>query len=313
MVIDIHTHVAELRSPDRLVDLLPVTFEDLIRRLDEEGIDRAVVLPEGLSPESTTFPALFSPGQDMISVIGEVRRHQDRLIPFGNLDPRLAGAGNRDPRKKGNSAATDYSWALERFVELGCVGIGEVTANIPFDDPRMVNMVRQCGERDLPVLFHGTGTGPGYYGLTDQVGSPCLERLLRQAPDAVLIGHGPGFWSEVEGDLTSEMKADYIQGPIRREGSLPRLLRTYGNLYADISAMSGLRAISQDRAFGVRFLNEFQGRILFGTDVAFGGEAGRMPHLEYLRELERSGEIGREVLEKIVSGNTRRILKRLVL
>lgn len=308
MIIDFHAHVGDLRAPDTLATLLPLSGEDLVRRLDQEGIDRAVVLPMPPSPESLHFPALFS-GLDMFGQIREALRRPDRLIPFGNLDPRLAGAGNRDPRKIGNSGQTDFSWILQRFVDLGCAGIGEVTANIPFDDPRVINMVRQCGEWKLPVLFHGTGPGPGFYGLADEVGSPHLERLLAQAPGAILVGHGPGFWSEITADLTAEGKADYIQGPIRREGSLPRLLRRYPNLYADISAGSGHRAISLDRDYGAGFLNQFQDRIVFGTDVCFGGEAGRMPHLGYLRALLREGAIDRQAFDKITGGNALRILR----
>ncbi len=309
MVIDFHTHIGDLRTPQQM-DRSPVTVEGLVRRLDEEGIDKAVVLPLGVSPESTQAPFWFTEHPDLLGQLRAAARRSDRLILFGNLDPRMACKGNLEAGEVGNPPETDYSWILDRFIELGCAGIGEVTANVALDDPRVVNMFRQCGEKGLPVLFHETGPGPGVYGLYDEVGSPRLERLLELVPRTVLIGHAPGFWAEISADIAPANRFVYPTGPIRKEGSLVRLLRTHANLYADLSAMSGYHAISRDREFGIRFLTEFQDRVVFGTDVCFGGAQGRMPHLPYLRGLLEAGDISRGVFEKITGGNALKLLER---
>lgn len=308
MIIDFHTHVGDLRPPGR-DDLAPVTWESLIDRLDEEGIDKAVFLPFGASPESMQGPFLFADNPDLVSQLREARRHGDRVIAFGNLDPRMGCLGNLEPRQVADPPAPDFSWLLDRFVELGCAGIGELTASLPLDDTRVVTLCRQCGERCLPVLAHCTGQGSGVYGLFDEVGSPRLERLLRQIPDTTFIGHAPGFWAEISGDLRPENKFIYPEGPVRSEGSLVRLLRAYPNLYADLSARSGLNAISRDREFAARFLEEFQDRLLFGTDVCFAGKAWRIPTLAHLRSMLAEGAISREAFEKITGGNALRILR----
>ncbi|MCK5007006.1 MAG: amidohydrolase family protein [Spirochaetia bacterium] len=308
MIIDFHTHVGDHRTPERM-DRLPVTWEGLIERLDSEGIDKAVVLPSGVSPESMKAPFLFSPQVDIIGQLKAAQQYQDRIISFGNLDPRMGCLGNLEPHQVENPPETDFSWILARFRELGCVGIGEITANIAVDDPRVISLFRQCGNFDLPVLFHCTGPGRGVYGLYDEVGLPRLERLLQAVPDTTVIGHAPGFWAEIEGDITAEKKFVYPTGPIRTEGSLSRLLRSYPNLYADISANSGFNAISRDKAFGVDFLTEFQDKILFGTDVCFGGQDGRMPHLGYLRGLLEENQIAPRVFAKITGENALKILK----
>ena len=44
------------------------------------------------------------------------------------------------------------------------------------------------------------------------------------------------------------------------------MLRKYPNLFADLSAGSGLTAISRDRKFGKKFLAEFQNKLIFGRD-----------------------------------------------
>jgi predicted TIM-barrel fold metal-dependent hydrolase len=299
MIIDAHTHIGDLRSPANL-ERKPIAPEELIARLDDEGIDKAVVLPWPPCPEGVTFPALFGPAPDIVGQIREAARYPDRLILFGNADPRWGG----------NSERTDWSWLLERFVAMGCVGMGEVTANLPFDDPRVANLFRQCGEWRLPVTIESTGPVAGGYGFMDEVGSPHLERLLQLAPQTTIIGHGPGFWAEIGAGLTPEEKSSYPRGPITGEGSLSRLFRTYPNLYADISAHSGFNALTRDAAFGIRFLNEFQDRILFGTDVCFADAAGRTRHLEWLRGLLAEGVITEEGWEKITHRNALRILVR---
>ncbi len=148
-----------------------------------------MVLPWPACPEAVTFPGLFSPTPDIVSQVRETLRHPGRLIAFGNADPRWGG----------NSPQTDFSYLLDRFLDMGCVGMGEVSANIRFDDPRVVNLFRQCGERDLPVTIESAKPGEGKYGFIDETGSPHLERLLRQVPGTLVIGHGPGFWAEIIG------------------------------------------------------------------------------------------------------------------
>jgi predicted TIM-barrel fold metal-dependent hydrolase len=307
MIVDFHTHVGDLRTPEDS-QRVPLTFDGLLSRLDEEGIDRAVVLPLGASPESTRGPWMFVEQPDVVSQIRAGAAHRDRLVMFGNLDPRMGCAGNLDAETIRNHPRLDFSWVLEKLKELGCRGIGEMTANVPFDDPRLVRLCQQCGEAGLPVLFHVTGPGAGVYGVWDEPGAPRLRRLLEAAPGAVIVGHGPGFWAEISAPLTVQDKFIYPVGKVENEGSLPRLLRSFPNLYADISANSGHNAITRDPAYGPRFLEEFQDRILFGTDVCYGGPGDRMPHLGTLRDLARDHRIAKTTFEKIAGGNAVKLL-----
>lgn len=56
------------------------------------------------------------------------------------------------------------------------------------------------------------------------------------------------------------------------------------------------------------FLEEFQDKILFGTDVCFADEQGRIPQLGWLKELRGEGRLSEMAFEKIVSGNGLRLL-----
>ncbi len=308
MIIDFHTHAADLRLPEEM-NREPVTLKNLIHRMDEEGIDKAVLMPVNVSPEICQAPLFFSPKSDILSQLEAAADYSDRLILFGNLDPRMGCFGNLTEDQLENPPVTDFSPFLKRFKAMGCVGIGEIVANLPLDDPRVINLFRQCGEWDMPVLFHCTGPGQGVYGLYDEIGLPRLEKLLKSAADTIIIGHAPGFWSEISGNITPENKFIYPEGPVKKEGSLQRLLRSYPNLYADISAYSGYTAISRDRDYGVTFLKEFQDRVLFGTDVCFADEEGKMPHLSYLRNLLAEKLISRDIFNKITCDNALEILK----
>lgn len=310
MIIDFHTHVADLRLPEE-TDREPVTFEKLIRRMDEEGIDKAVIMPVNVSPEIMQAPLFFSRKSDILSQLEEASRFSDRVILFGNLDPRMGCYGNLEADQLNNPPVMDFSPFLKRFKELGCVGIGEVISYMALDDPRVINMFRQCGEWNMPVLFHCTGPGQGVYGLFDETGLPRLEKLLTAAPDTIIIGHATGFWAEISGNITSDDKFGYPQGLIEQEGSLQRLLRKYKNLYADISGNSGFNAISRDKKYGIKFLDEFQDRILFGTDTVYGDKEGRRSHLGYLRDLLSGGQINKTAFSKITGENALTILKEI--
>ena len=308
MIIDFHTHVGDLRSSKDMKHS-PISFKNLIERLDEEGIDKAVLLPVNASPELIHAPLFFSKYTNISGLLKEASRYSDRLILFGNLDPRMGCLGNLEPDQLNNPPETDFSPFLSHYRELGCVGIGEVTANLPLDDPRVVNMFKQCGEWQMPVLFHCTGSGRGVYGLYDEIGLPRLEKLLKLVPDTIVIGHATGFWSEISGNVKPEDKFSYPKDLFIKEGSLQRLLRSYDNLYADISANSGFNAISRDKNYGVKFLNEFQDKVLFGTDVCYGDKEERMPQLSYLRGLLSDKLISKEVFDKITGINALKILK----
>ena len=85
-----------------------------------------------------------------------------------------------------------------------------------------------------------------------------------------------------------------------------RLLRTCPNLYADLSANSGFNAITRDPEAGYRFLDEFQDKLLFGTDTCFAEV--RTPHLPYLRELLSKGKLSQVAFDKITSLNAQKLL-----
>ncbi|MDD5659732.1 MAG: amidohydrolase family protein, partial [Actinomycetota bacterium] len=112
----------------------------------------------------------------------------------------------------------------------------------------------------------------------DDPGLPQLEHTLQKYPNLIIFGHGPIFWSAI-GKLDTPGERGYIYrydgeqigrlptGPIKEEGVVPKLLRRYPNLHGDLSDFTPLNALSRDLNYGPKFLDEFQDRLLFGTDL----------------------------------------------
>ena len=89
-------------------------------------------------------------------------------------------------------------------------------------------------------------------------------------------------------------------------GRLVELMREYPNLCGDLSAGSVYNAIARDPGFGYRFMEEFQDRLCFGTDLAYQGQ--EMPIVAYFRKLKEEHLICAEAYEKITWQNANRLL-----
>ena len=105
--------------------------------------------------------------------------------------------------------------------------------------------------------------------------------------------------------MTDENWDGYPKGPVT-PGRVPELLRRYPNMYGDMSAGSGFNAVSRDPEFGCAFMEEFQDKLLFGTDICRPGQ--ELPQPGFLRRIVAEGKISREAFEKITWQNANRLL-----
>jgi len=291
MFIDIHLHTVRRKSLPRNAkgdtSALP---EELIAIMDRTGVDKGVLL-SGVSPECRKQ---FTTVEDILDVC---EQYPDRFIPFCNIDPRA----------EGNHPQSDLSRQLLFYKGEGCKGVGEITANLLFDDPLVQNLFTHCQACEMPVLFHIGPQCGGCYGLVDDLHLPRLEQCLKKFPDLIFIGHSQPFWAEISGDLTEEARNSYPKGKVVPQGVLVRLFEGYPNLYGDISAHSGYNALTRDAEFGFHFMETFQDRLFFGTDVTSPKNDHR--HAEFLRNALQSGSISQQTFEKISWQNTNTILK----
>ncbi len=288
MFIDIHTHITPSKTVYRNDGSTYTTPEELLDMLDRAGIDKAVLLPMPI-PEGNHRVVST---EDVLEITS---RSPERFIPFCNIDPRAIS----------NSPETNFIPHLEYYKAAGCKGLGEMTANLAFDDPLVENLFRQCEQVGMPVIFH---IGPRFgrcYGLVDDLHLPKLERALQKFPKLTFIGHSQPFWSEISADVTTEIRNTYPKGKVI-PGRVPELLRKYPNLYGDMSAGSGFNAVSRDPDYGYQFMEEFQDKLLFGTDIC--APHNDWPLVRFLQDAVNNGKISREAFEKITWKNANRLL-----
>lgn len=273
--VDVHTHIGQTWNSTE-----PLSASLLLQWMDNNGISQAVVLPL-VSPESSSYP--LTPD----FVLAETEPHRDRLIPFCSVDPRTSYRG-------GVAGLTDM---LKRYAERGAKGFGEHKPGVKVDDPLNMAIYAACGRAKLPILFHLDNQRN-----TDAPGLPGLEHALKEFPDTTFIGHGPGWWASISGDTTQPDLGGYPEGPVAEGGAIDRLMDKYPNIYGDLSAGSGARAISRDTAFGREFLIRRAERLMFGTDFLSPGQD--VPQLTLFRTLD----LPAEVQAKVFRDNARALL-----
>ncbi len=290
MVIDVHAHVLRWPVLKKFNNGLPLmSAEEQVRRMDEKGIDKAVILP-------LTSAEVIGEPQSMGEVFDICRLYPGRFIPFCDFDVR---------RYDMNSAER-YREVLEQYMARGAKGVGELTCRVYWDDPRLWDLFTACEDLGLPVTFHTSPPEAVAYGLIDELGLPRFEKALQRFPRLRFFGHSASFWSEISGDLAADQKEGYPKTPITPGGTLPRLFRTYPNLCGDLSAGSGFNALTRDPAFTYEFVDEFQDRLMLGLDHT-DAELD-FQHIEWLRAQRDEGHITDEACEKILWRNADRII-----
>jgi len=296
LYVDVHRH------------LLPPEFggdpeKDLDKTLawmDRYGVMQAVLL--GAFDVVPARKADFGQAQASLS---RIMSRSDRFFPFCTVHPDTI------------YSQSELVGVLEQLKKFGIKGMGEFKQKgLHIDDPKCMMIYAACAEAGLPVLVHTDDSH-----CIDDPGLPGLENVLKAFTDLTFIAHGPGWWASISGDVTTREalnmrpKTKVVPG-----GAVQRLLDAYPKLVADLSASSGLNAISRDPDYGPDFLVNYQDRLLFGTDTAPEPAPEAMPqqfpefvrkglfdnwgHFEFFPQID----IPPEVAHKIYQGNARRIL-----
>jgi len=284
MIIDAHNHP----------DWIGYDVDKVLQNMAEHHIDKTWIL-SWECPKDEYAPSYNT----SVPVYGEAGPIPfSRCLAYKQKAPDKFVLGYApDPRRP---EAID---TLQATIEIYGVRVyGELKLRMMFDNRDALRMYRFCGDHGLPVTVHidyefDTGSNyprPNYwYG----GGIEAFERAIKACPETVFLGHGPGFWAHISNDGQFD-KVAYPEGPIVPGGKLVEMMRQYPNLYCDLSAGSGRRALERDRKFSVDFLCEFADRLLYARDQFDNG------HQELLNSLD----LPADVLEKIYSGNALRLV-----
>ena len=284
MIIDVHNHAY----------YHGYNSHKLVENMDECHIDKTWLLtwetPESeCNPEVSWCVSRATPkaAVPLDATLEYIHDYPDRFTLGFAPDPRDPYAINR------------LKAAVNSFDVKIC---GEVKLRMMYDNPDALRLFRAAGEMGLPVLLHFDYEYPTgkqfprpnwWYG----GGIDCLERVLIACPDTNFIGHAPGFWAHISNDDKYLTQA-YPEGPVVPGGKIEKLLEKYPNLYCDISANSGRRALSRDLEYTRAFLTRFRSRVLYGRDYYDNKH----------RELLDSLGLAPDVLEDIYCRNALRLI-----
>ena len=140
--IDIHVHTAPRKGLPRYCgsdgsDYCTPT--ELRSKYDAMGIEKGVILPS-LNPECN-FRIITN---EMAAQMAE--DYPETFYWFCNIDPRYGT----------NSDEMDFTPFINHYKAMGAKGVGEICANLYFDDPRVLNLFKHCEVCGMPVIFQCT-------------------------------------------------------------------------------------------------------------------------------------------------------------
>ena len=280
--IDLHLHLTPFQLP-KLGKMNLTSGKNMLPHLEELGIEKGVLM----SSSEGGLPFGTNKANRKIC-----QQFPDRYAWMCAVDP------------KGKEPVYDR---LARFKSQGAIGIGELTVNRRLDDPFFRELFAAAEKLNMPVTIHMSPEVGYSYGVVDDPGLPLLEQVLKTYPNLMILGHSQTFWIEMSADAPKEKEArnQWGDGPVIPGGRVPELFEKYPNLYGDLSANSGSRAIMRDEKFGLAFLERYADRLFFATDMVNRDMV--FPLGAWLDEKAASGELSRETYEKIIRTNAQRI------
>lgn len=195
----------------------------------------------------------------------------------------------------------DSRKVIEKYLKLGAVIIGEQKFDVESDSAASQELYRLAADYGVPILLH-------FQHRTYNRGFERFHKMLEKHPKTNFIGHAQTWWANI--DKAHDPKDGlYPKGPVAAGGLTDRYLSDYPNMFADMSAGSGLNSLLRDEAHTVEFLDRQQDKILYGSDCA--DSLGRGPGCQGARTLETLRRLARNetILRKILHDNAARIIR----
>lgn len=249
--IDMHSH-AYAKSPEEI--------KAWTQRMDALNIDKTIVLTYAVGSSFDSLVALYG-------------AYPDHFELWCGIDFR----GYDEPGWPERAVRE-----LERCYRAGARGIGEIhdkgtglrsgrlrTSGLRIDDPKLRPLFAKCAELGMPLNIH-IAEPMWMYEAMDARNDGLLNaykwRIDTDQPG--LLDHGEliaGFERAVRDNPATTFIACHLLNCSHDLSILGRLLDRYPNLYADISARYAETAAIPRHVR--RFLEQYQDRIVYGTDM----------------------------------------------
>jgi predicted TIM-barrel fold metal-dependent hydrolase len=190
---------------------------------------------------------------------------------------------------------------IEKYLKLGGVIIGEQKFSVECDSPPSRVLYELAAEYQVPILLHFQH---GSYNL----GFERFDKVLERYPKTIFIGHAQTWWANIDKNHTDQTVL-YPKGKVTPGGLTDRYLADYPNMFADMSAGSGLNALTRDEEHARAFLDRHQNKILYGSDCADAVGAGTACQGAQTIAAVRKLAPNKAAERKILYENSRRLLR----
>jgi len=279
-IIDIHQHVGYSGRPDAV----------LVAHQRAMGVTTTILLPAGrpVSRPSThdgTSNGLQAAASTFASCQALAQKHRGEFLVAANEVPDL----------------DDTVAVIEAQLRDGAVMIAEQKFGVDCDAPEMQAIYRLAEERRVPVLMHWQF---GRYNHDFER----FHTMLAKYPTVAFIGHAQTWWANIDAKHVDQSVL-YPKGLVTAGGLTDRYLADYPNMYGDLSAGSGLNALTRDETFTRDFLQRHQDKLLYGSDcndhVGSGAACQGAQTIAAVRRLAPSPAVAR----KLLHDNARRLFR----
>jgi predicted TIM-barrel fold metal-dependent hydrolase len=269
-IIDIHQHLGYSGRPDDV----------LIAHQRAMGITTTILLPAGRPVTTASTHAGVANGLQAQALGNEA------CYQFARGHPAFRFGANEVPDVKG--AVRE----IERYLERGAVAIAEQKFGVECDAPEMQRIYALAQAHQVPVLMHWQFEMYNY-------GFERFHKMLAKYPRVNFLGHAQTWWANIDKNHRDQSVL-YPKGAITPGGLTDRYLADYPNMYGDLSAGSGLNALTRDEDFTRDFLTRHQDKLLYGSDCSDHEGAGPtcqgVQTLAVVRRLATTVRIERKLL-----------------
>ena len=279
-IIDIHQHLSYSGRTD----------EALLAHQRAMGVTTTVLLPAGRSLHRRSTHEGAANGLQVGALGNEAcwrfsTRHGDSFRFAANEVPDIPDARTE----------------IERYLKRGAVMIAEQKFGVDCDSPEMQRLYSLAQDRGVPVLMHWQFEMYSH-------GFDRFHRMLEKFPRVDFIGHAQTWWANIDRNH-ADQKVLYPRGPVAAGGLTDRYLADYPNMFGDLSAGSGLNALTRDEAFTRAFLARHQDKLLFGSDCndaeGSGPKCQGSQTIAAIRRLSPDAAITR----KLLHANAKKLLR----
>jgi predicted TIM-barrel fold metal-dependent hydrolase len=244
-IIDIHQHVGYSGRPDDV----------LLAHQRAMGVTTTILLPAGRAVKTASTHGGVSNGLQAQALGNDAcyrfaRAHAKAFRYGANEVPDVTGA----------------SQEIERYLKRGAVVIAEQKFGVECDAPAMRKIYELAQAYRVPVLMHWQFEMYNY-------GFERFYKMLDRYPRVNFVGHAQTWWANID-KHHSDQSVLYPKGAVTPGGLTDRYLSDYPNMYGDLSAGSGLNALTRDENFTRDFLTRHQHKLVYGSDCSDHEGAG---------------------------------------